>query len=144
MRCRLDGTQLQNITKYLNLTDDNPGFQIALDSHMNPANPRIYLAFNGGLYMTYADGTKEQLIFAFPTEDNDWSEPFGVDIGVDPLNGKRYIYWTRGLRSKITYLERSALDDDGRLSIIESVWNDTTSDAAPWLYSLALASGRFP
>ncbi|CAF4382899.1 unnamed protein product, partial [Rotaria sordida] len=64
MRCRPDGTQLQNITKYLNLTDDNPGFQIALDSHMNPVNPRIYLAFNGGLYMAYADGTKEQLIFA--------------------------------------------------------------------------------
>jgi hypothetical protein len=144
MRSRPDGTQLHNITRYLNLTDENPGFQIALDSYMNPENPRVYIAFNGGLYMTYANGNQEQLIFAFPTEHDDWSGPFGVDIGSDPLNGKRYVYWTRGLRSKIAYLERSVLDNDGRLTTIESVWNDTTSGAAPWLYSLALAPWGFP
>lgn len=143
MRSRPDGKEVQNITQYLNLTDDNPGFQIVLDSYMNPINPRVYLAFNGGLYMVNADGSKEQLLCSFPIED-DYTGPFGVAIGVDPFDDKRYIYWSRGLRTKVAYLERSVLGDDGRLTTIESVWNDTSTGAAQWLYSLALVSWKFP
>jgi hypothetical protein len=143
MRSHPDGTGLQNITKYLNLTGDNPGFQIVLDSHVNPRNPRVYLAFNGGLYMVNADGTNEQLIFSFPIED-DFTGPYGVATGVDPLDDKRYIYWCRGRRNKVAYLERSLLTDDGRLTTIESIWNDTTTGTAPWLYALALVPWNFP
>ena len=67
-----------------------------------------------------------------------------VDIGVDPLDGKHYIYWCRGLRNKEAILERSVLTDDGRLTTIESVWNDTTMGTTLWLYTLALVPWDFP
>ena len=143
MRSRPDGTELQNITRHLNLSDPNPGFQIALDSYVNPKNPRVYLAFNGGLYIANADGSKEQLIYTSPTESN-YTGPYGVAIGIDPFDNKRYIYWCRGRRSKEAYLERSVLSDDGGLTTIQSIWNDTSSVEAIWLYALALVPWKFP
>jgi len=143
MRSHPDGTGLENITKHLDLSDVNPGFQITLDSHVNPKNPRVYLAFNGGLYMVNADGSNEQLISPFPT-GGDYMGPYGVTIGVDPLDGKRYIYWCRGLRNKEAYLERSVLADDGRLTTIDTIWNETTTETARWLYTLALVPWDFP
>jgi hypothetical protein len=143
MRSRPDGTGLQNVTKYLNLTDANPGFQIVLDSHVDSRNPRVYLAFNGGLYMVNADGSNEQLIFSFPIED-DFTGPYGIAIGVDSFDDKLYIYWCRGRRNKVAYLERSVLTDDGGLTTIESIWNDTTTGTASWLYALALVPWDFP
>jgi hypothetical protein len=143
IRSRPDGTELQNITRHLNLSDPNPGFQIVLDSYVNPKNPRVYLAFNGDLYMANADGSKEQLIYSSPTEIN-YTGPYGVAIGIDPFDNKRYIYWCRGRRSKEAYLERSVLNDDGGLTTIQSIWSDISSVEATWLYALALVPWKFP
>ena len=137
MRSRPDGTELQNITHHLHLDDANPGFQLALDSHVDPANPRVYLAFNGGLYMAAADGSEETLLYSSPVQSN-YTGPYGVAIGVDPVDEKRYIYWCRGLRSTEAYLERSVLSSDGFLTAVESVWNETDAGSGRWLYTLAL------
>ncbi|CAF2385018.1 unnamed protein product [Rotaria sp. Silwood2] len=143
MRSRPDGTELQNITRHLNLSYDNPGFQIILDDYVDPRNPRIYLAFNGGLYMTNTDGSKEQLIFSSPVEAN-YTGPYGVTIGIDSNDDKRYIYWSRGRRSKEAILERSVLSDDGCLTTIETIWNQSSTIEASWFYALALVPWKFP
>ena len=137
MRARSNGTQLQNVTRNLNLTYSNPGFQITLDSYWNESNPRVYLAFNGGLYMANGDGTDEKLIHTTPIESN-YTGPYGVAVGEDALDGRRYIYWCRGLRSKEAYLERSLLTASGDLTTVETLWVDTPSGEAPWPYALEL------
>lgn len=141
MRSRPDGSELQNITRYLNLNDQNPGFQIALDHHFDSRNPRVYLAFNGGLYMVYADGSKEKLIYTSSVGTN-YTGPYGVAIGTDANDGKRYIYWCRGLREKEAYLERSILNNDGQLGTIELLYHSVTT-VGQWLYALALVPWRF-
>ncbi|CAF1146574.1 unnamed protein product [Rotaria sordida] len=141
MRSRLDGTELQNITRYLNLNYENPGFQIALDHHFDSKNPRVYLAFNGGLYMVNADGSKEKLIYSSSVETN-YTGPYGVAIGTDPGDGQRYIFWCRGRREKEAYLERSILDNDGQLRTIELLYH-SSARVGQWLYALALVPWRF-
>ncbi|CAF1304550.1 unnamed protein product [Rotaria sp. Silwood1] len=142
MRSRPDGAELQNITQYLNLNNKKLGFQIALDNHFDPTNPRVYLAFDGGLYMAYADGSQEKLVYSSSAETN-FVGPYGVAIGVDPSDNKRYIFWCRGRRSEEAYLERSILDNDGQLTTIESLWNDSSTKAGQWLYALALVPWKF-